>query len=90
MPIISDTTLYAVIHIDTRDRIPYISRNEKQVLLGFAVGGGRKESVVRGGTDCWTCLKVKSISGLRFPAKREIRKNPLPPVRSSMTGRRSG
>jgi 4'-phosphopantetheinyl transferase len=33
-----------VIHIDTRDRISYISRKEKRVLPGFAVGGGRKES----------------------------------------------
>lgn len=39
-----DTTLYAVIHIDTQDRIPYISRNEKQVLTGFTVSRGRKES----------------------------------------------
>jgi len=43
-PIIPDTTLYAVIHIDTRDRIPYISRNEKQVPAGFTVSRGRKES----------------------------------------------
>jgi len=33
-----------VIHIDTQDRIPYISRNEKQVLTGFTVSRGRKES----------------------------------------------
>jgi 4'-phosphopantetheinyl transferase len=33
-----------MIHIDTRERISYISRTEMQVLLGFSVGGGRKES----------------------------------------------
>jgi 4'-phosphopantetheinyl transferase len=33
-----------VIHIDTRNRISYIARNEKQMLLELAVGGGRKES----------------------------------------------
>jgi 4'-phosphopantetheinyl transferase len=33
-----------MIHIDTRERISYISRNEKQMLLGFSVGGGRKKS----------------------------------------------
>jgi hypothetical protein len=52
-PIVPDTAIHWMIHIDTQDPIPYISRNEKQLLSGFAASGGRKE---------FRCLKEVQIA----------------------------
>jgi 4'-phosphopantetheinyl transferase len=71
----------SVIHIDTRDRIPYISRNEKQVLLGFAVGCVRKESRCPGRKRLLNLSESEIHLWFAFPGETgELQKTAAGPV----------
>jgi 4'-phosphopantetheinyl transferase len=65
-----------VIHIDTRDRIPYISRNEKQVPAGFTINRGRKESRCRGRNGSLNLSESEIHLWFAFPGETGDPQNP--------------